>query len=673
MSWLRAFAPATALALLLVAVVADARQLQQSYGPVAQEVVSMCPAYSFYGEDFIVGLNLINITSATSAGACCKLCSDLSSCTRYSWCSSNQTEGCPTPLGPVANATFPAGTCLLSRTTAPDGNNYITYSRQQSGVLWVGGVYTAGNITVSESAAVSSDFAEYIGSANDTFLCRLVATGATQAALSPLNSTDATGPAVTPGQKLNYTGVQVADGSNRRYAAVLTNADQSVAWLFPVNQLAYCPDATPGCTANADGGRNEVGASCESDSECCGGPVCLPRGVTDIVVNWEDASGAAKGSQFKVGPDWSTLPNECVPPPKNSSDPAVIVRSTWWRGPSYVNCQTFSLFAYLAGRNPWSTNASSEWTAPPANIVVDSSAVEAYRQQLCSDTDTAGASLAASLAAGGEEGGPYNCSADKQLAQLFVDYANPTDATLDALVGNAENFAAAAASSGEAACVSVAVLDAAATRVLETRDVHTPAGGSPKLSPSPAPSPSPSPPLPSNAGLLPNGTLRLSGSDSCTRGTAEVVMAGSWGAVCSAAEGGDAGHQWNAQVICRGQGLPSEQPTVSAATAPAGTAVWIKELNCTGSERSIMECPHTMADGSSAGSEDCLALSVTCADAASADSAAAAMCSQRPGRCQTLPGSCDPAQGYCSFKAQPAGTPCLGGVCNERGECAASN
>ncbi len=58
-----------------------------------------------------------------------------------------------------------------------------------------------------------------------------------------------------------------------------------------------------------------------------------------------------------------------------------------------------------------------------------------------------------------------------------------------------------------------------------------------------------------------------------------------------------------------------------------------------------------------------------CPAAASADAAASAMCTSRPGRCQQLPGSCDPAQGYCAFEPQPAGTPCLGGVCDASGQC----
>lgn len=68
------------------------------------------------------------------------------------------------------------------------------------------------------------------------------------------------------------------------------------------------------------------------------------------------------------------------------------------------------------------------------------------------------------------------------------------------------------------------------------------------------------------------------------------------------------------QVICRGQGLPSSQPAVSAETAPEVLSVWIKELNCTGSESSIMDCRHTMGDGTSSGPQVCLTLFITCVD-----------------------------------------------------------
>lgn len=67
------------------------------------------------------------------------------------------------------------------------------------------------------------------------------------------------------------------------------------------------------------------------------------------------------------------------------------------------------------------------------------------------------------------------------------------------------------------------------------------------------------------------------------------------------------------QVVCRGQGLPSNQPSVTTEASP-GVYVWIKELNCTGSESSIMDCPYTLGDGTAAGSQDCLQMSITCVD-----------------------------------------------------------
>jgi len=39
-----------------------------------------------------------------------------------------------------------------------------------------------------------------------------------------------------------------------------------------------CPLETAGCTPSAAGGRNEEGASCERDDDCCSGMRCIPRG-----------------------------------------------------------------------------------------------------------------------------------------------------------------------------------------------------------------------------------------------------------------------------------------------------------------------------------------------------------------------------------------------------------
>ncbi len=70
--------------------------------------------------------------------------------------------------------------------------------------------------------------------------------------------------------------------------------------------------------------------------------------------------------------------------------------------------------------------------------------LQAYRDQLCANLDTANATLAADVAAGGAtaqtaylamfvgnpDGGPYACPQGVRLAQLFVDFATAGNATI---------------------------------------------------------------------------------------------------------------------------------------------------------------------------------------------------------------------------------------------------
>ncbi|KAL4448466.1 hypothetical protein ABPG75_005685 [Micractinium tetrahymenae] len=671
----------------------------------AQVVQAACPLSNYCGEDFYLGATLLNNTITTLAG-CCQLCGGTPFCA-WTWCPATADSGCTAPLGPVANTTFPAGTCLASLFLSSDNTTKLTWSRMQDGNPWVSGS-TSDSPQYIDSADSYSDDRETIGSLQDKFFCRKISGGTLK--LSPLRAGDGAGLDVTDGQEVQYTGIQLVDSAGQKWSVIFQNASSSSystsgdgipLWQYPSDQLAFCDAPTPGCSPNAFGQSTEEGAACESSSNCgvCGGSAlaCLPRGTTDMQIINSGIKVSAQAPTFPLtgGDPWDAAPNECRQQLNISAPlgPLAAWYPSLWSVSKLQNgsatCSDFSLAAYADGNTAtdfWSYNAGNWEASGPPKLKVDTGEVDSYIQQLCSNTATANATLARAVLSGGADaqkaflamykGGSQTVCPDGSQTQLFVDYITARGASNAASVRNyASQFVEAAGSAGFGACVDIVAVSLDSSSVLEQYRIHNPSpSASPPPSPppsSPGPSPSPGlPPAPSGPDMLPNGTLRLAGSHSCTQGRAEVAMAGSWGAVCSAADGGDAGHQRNAQVICRGQGLPSEQPTVSAATAPAGTAVWIKELNCTGSERSVMECPHTAADGSSAGSEDCLALSVTCADAASADSAAAAMCSQRPGRCQTLPGSCDPPQGYCSFAAQPAGTPCLGGVCNERGECA---
>ncbi|KAL4438206.1 hypothetical protein ABPG77_010567 [Micractinium sp. CCAP 211/92] len=693
----------------------------------ALAVQDQCPSSSYYGEDFYVGATLMNNTITTLSG-CCRLCGNTPLCT-WTWCPSNATDGCVAPLGPMANTTFPAGTCLISLLPTSSGTLRLAYSRMQGGNPWVAGA-TSGSPQYIDSASSYSDDRETLsGGAGDQFLCRKISGGTLK--LSPLRGNGSSSLDVTDGQEVRYTGIRLVDSAGQAWSVIFQNSSSSSAyssggggplWQYPADQLAFCDTPTTGCAANAFGQSTEEGASCDSSSDCgvCGGNAltCEPRGTTDMQLAYTGVTNTGQAPTFPLGTGspWDAQPNECRQQLNISAPlgPTDAVYSTLYVLANEQNkstiCYDFNLTAYADPNAPpeasWVEGPITSAPSGPPRLEVDKSDVDAFIQQLCSNTATANASLANAILAGGAEAqkaflamqgyGSQNdtrtlCPDGTRLMQLFVDYVSARGIVNEASAQNyASQFVEAADSAGRGVCVGIAVVSPDLSRVLETYRIQnpsptTPASPSPpaippgsypspgpSLSPSPGPSPSPSPGAsPSPPALLPNGTVRLAGNQSCTQGRAEVAMAGSWGAVCSAAGGGDAGNQRNAQVICRGQGLPSSQPAVSAAAAPEGSPVWIKDLNCTGSESSILDCPYTMADGSSAGSQDCPSLSITCVDSASAGSAAAAMCTQRPGRCQKLPGSCDPGQGYCTFVAQPVGTPCLGGACNERGECAA--
>ncbi|KAL4448456.1 hypothetical protein ABPG75_005675 [Micractinium tetrahymenae] len=704
-------APGVLAALLTVGLLlhsARGRALQEDYSSLAEQVKSACPSYSFYGEDFLMdGCALILVMceiaeigathSPAAGGLAPSLLATVSAGRQPAECHKHrfggrlllqlhrrllQVELVPNNecqrLHCIRRA--PERHCLPGRHLPAQQQHrpeqhHAHHLQQAEAGGDVGRRHPgrAGHHPRDRRVGLTGAGLHRVSEQRGAVVVPLPPGGQRQPQAVAADNASETGPQLSQGQQVNYTGVQLDDGSGNTWAVVLAG-DGPELYMYPANDLAFCPQGGAGghqqCTANLFGSATEEGGSCTQDSDCCSSLLCKPRAVGDIVLLWPTYAGADRSQNFSISPGqaWSALPNECVRKYSDLGGPTTYIATTWNTDNTTTQCAVFNLTALQNNDTDliWTKNASSTWTAPEGNLLVDDSEVQAYRDQLCASLDTANATLAADVAAegadaqkaylamfvGSPDGGPYQCPQGVLLAQLFVNYANGPGSTVSSLTGMAQHFVDAAASTGSAACVNIAVLDASQSQVLQTYEIHTPAGAA--------------------TGLLPNGTVRLSGSDSCTQGTVDVIMAGSWGAVCFLGDGGDAVNQPNAQVVCRGQGLPSEQPSVSAEASRAGAYVWIRDLNCTGSERSILDCPHTMADGSSAGSEDCLALSITCADAANAEAAASAMCTERPGRCQTLPGNCDPAQGYCSFKAQPAGTPCLGGMCDASGQCMAT-
>ena len=82
--------------------------------------------------------------------------------------------------------------------------------------------------------------------------------------------------------------------------------------------------------------------------------------------------------------------------------------------------------------------------------------------------------------------------------------------------------------------------------------------------------------------------VRLAGGNGVSTGRVEVYYSNTWGTVC------DDGWDLNdAAVVCRELGFPGAITFSCCATFGQGTGpIWLDDLRCTGSERSLSTCAH---------------------------------------------------------------------------------
>ena len=90
--------------------------------------------------------------------------------------------------------------------------------------------------------------------------------------------------------------------------------------------------------------------------------------------------------------------------------------------------------------------------------------------------------------------------------------------------------------------------------------------------------------------------LRLVGGSWNGEGRVEIFYNGNWGTVCD-----DSWDLNDARVVCRELGYSGAVSAHSSAHFGSGSGqIWLDDVNCIGSETSIVNCPH-----SGWGSHDC--------------------------------------------------------------------
>ena len=82
--------------------------------------------------------------------------------------------------------------------------------------------------------------------------------------------------------------------------------------------------------------------------------------------------------------------------------------------------------------------------------------------------------------------------------------------------------------------------------------------------------------------------LSLVGGNWNGEGRVEVLYSGSWGTVCD-----DSWDLDDARVVCRELGYSGAVSAHSSAHFGSGSGqIWLDDVNCLGSETSIVNCPH---------------------------------------------------------------------------------